>query len=104
MGPGERAIWRAAVHFRDAGFFGHWAAHCRSAQHRQRGVSDRTGAALVAATVDHLHRAAGRRAERHSRTLGHFRHGALAPRTLVPLAEERAGLSAPVPGPDLRRE
>ena len=86
LGPGQRTIRRGAVHLRHAGFIRHRAAHRRAHQHRHRRLSHRTRAALAAPAVDHVHRTARRRAERHSRSVGNFCDGAVAARPFVSVA------------------
>ena len=86
LGPGQRTIRRVAVHLRHAGFVRHRAAHRRAHQHRHRRVSHRTRPALAAPAADHVHRTAGRRAERHFRVVGNFCHGSVAARPSVSVA------------------
>jgi hypothetical protein len=84
LGSGQRQLRRAAVHLRHAGFVGHRPRHRRAHQHRHRGLSHRTRAALVAPAAHHVHRIARRRAQRHSRPVGNFCDGAVAARHLFP--------------------
>ena len=52
MGSGDRTFRRSAVYLRDDCLIAHRADHCGTAEHRDRGVSYRTGAALDSTAGD----------------------------------------------------
>src|SRR5690348_16889354 len=104
MGSGSGAIWGVAFHLRDAGFIGTCSVDCRTAQHRNRGLSDGACAALDSATDCVADRNVGRDSERHFGSVGNIRDDSMAPTVPVSIAEKILRLDAVFYRTNLRNE
>src|SRR4030095_1319674 len=104
VGPGRRAIRRAALHLRNAGFFAHCIGDCGPLEHRNGGVPYRARAALDSPTARLFDRNAGGNSECHPRTLGHFRNDSVVARLSLPMAQTSLRLDTVFQRPDLRAQ
>src|SRR6266571_2473996 len=86
LGSSGRAVRRAAIYLRHAGFFDDRLAHRRAIEHRHSSVFDRTRASVDSAAARFADRNAGGDSECDSWVVGHFRHDSMA-----------AGLSVSIP-------
>src|SRR6516225_4880665 len=72
LGPGRRAIRRAALHLRNAGFFSHCTSHCRAVGYRDSSVSHRACSFMDSAAFGVVDRNVGCHPERNSWVMGDF--------------------------------
>src|SRR6476469_7863217 len=78
LGPGCRAIRRAALHLRNAGFFSDCASYCGAVGHRDGSVSHRACSSVDSAAVGVVDRNVGCHPERNPWAVGHFRNDSVA--------------------------
>src|SRR6266498_3205593 len=78
LGPGGRAIWRAALHLRNPGFFSDCPSHCGAVGNRDGSISHRARSFMDTAAVCVIDRNVGCHPERNSRIVGNFRNDSVA--------------------------
>src|SRR5438105_4838899 len=104
LGPGRRAIRRSSLYLWHGSFFSDCVVHCGAIEHRDRGVSNGTRAALDSPAARFSHRDAGGDSERDSRVMGHFRNDSMAAELSVSVAETPFRLDTVFHRTDLRSE
>src|SRR5215472_9419273 len=78
LGPGGRAIRRAALHLRNAGFFSHCTSHRRAVGYCDSSVYHRARSFMDSAAVGVVDRNVGCHPERNSWAVGDFRNDSVA--------------------------